>query len=65
MAAEIQAPREAGGRSLFCSGHFSDLIWQGLEPEYGYPKNHLPESVIPQMQVKTGFIAALDKRCET
>jgi hypothetical protein len=62
MVARINAERELNGRPLFISGYFSERIWKGEQPVYGYPKNHLPEATIREMEVKTGFVAALESK---
>lgn len=62
MAEPIAAPREREGQPLFIDGYFSARIWNGEEPNYGYPKNHLPETQISSMRVETGFLTALKSR---
>jgi hypothetical protein len=60
MADQTLAPREVEGRPLFVEGYFSDRIWSGENPKYGYPANHVPETTFKAMVVKTGFVCALE-----
>lgn len=60
MADLRDVPREMGGMSLYIDGYFSKRIWNGESPDYGYPKNHLPEVGSASMEVVTGFIAGFD-----
>ena len=49
---------EAAVRKMFVAGWFTDTFEKGVQPDYGYPKNHLPE--VPRdfvMAVKTGFFS--------
>jgi hypothetical protein len=59
MANEQSVPTEIEGRPLFIEGHFSDRIWSGEEPKYGYPTNHVPDTTFPAMVVETGYVVAL------
>ncbi len=55
----INVPREVSGHSLFIDGYFTTRVWNGEEPNYGYPPNHVPTTTTPSMKVVTGYIAAL------
>ena len=59
MAEPIRVPREVSGQPLFVDGYFSNRVWKGEEPCYGYPPNHVPATTKPKMDVVTGYIAAL------
>ena len=54
--------RELGGDAMFIDGYFSKRIKNGEMPDYGYPKNHLPEVGTASMEVVTGFIAGFDAK---
>lgn len=43
---------------MFVSGWFTAKCLNGDEPNYGYPKNHLPETTISEMRVETGFLSS-------
>lgn len=60
MADQNPVPREIEGIPLFVEGYFSDRIWNGETPKYGYPANHVPETTFKTMVVKTGFVCALE-----
>lgn len=45
----------------FVSGYFTDQFAAGERPDYGYPKNHLPETTLDNMEVVTGFMASQKK----
>ncbi len=42
---------------MFVSGWFTQQFETGVKPDYGYPKNHLPEVTAEAMQFTTGFLA--------
>ena len=42
----------------FLDGYFAQQFAAGKRPDYGYPKNHLPETDLDGMDVVTGFMAA-------
>jgi hypothetical protein len=44
----------------FIDGYFSEQFALGIRPDYGYPKNHLPETILDSMEVVTGFMAAAE-----
>ena len=46
---------------LFLDGYFTQQFAAGVQPDYGYPKNHLPETFINSMEVVTGFMAVKGK----
>lgn len=60
MAETRDLPRDHGGTPLFIDGYFSKRIWNGELPNYGYPKNHLPEVGENSMEVVTGFLTTAD-----
>lgn len=41
----------------FIDGYFAQQFAAGERPDYGYPKNHLPPTTLPSMEVVTGFMA--------
>jgi hypothetical protein len=41
----------------FLGGYFAEQFAAGKRPDYGYPKNHLPETTLSGMDVVTGFMA--------
>ncbi len=43
--------------SPYIEGYLTQLFESGKEPNYGYPKNHLPETSEGDMEVVTGFLA--------
>ena len=45
----------------FVSGWFTAQIDAGREPDYGYPKNHLPEIRVDAVDMVTGFVACKGK----
>jgi hypothetical protein len=59
MADKSTVLREIEGRPLFVEGYFSDRIWSGENPKYGYPTNHVPGTTFSSMVVQTGYISAL------
>lgn len=48
---------EAARPSPYIVGYLTDLFDSGKEPQYGYPKNHLPDTSPGEMEVVTGFLA--------
>lgn len=52
----LDRDREAG-RQIFIEGWFSEQFAAGKRPEYGYPKNHVPDTSIESMEITTGFMA--------
>jgi hypothetical protein len=44
--------------SPFIEGYLTQLFDSGKEPQYGYPKNHLPETSDGDMEVVTGYLAS-------
>ena len=42
----------------YIDGYFSEQFALGNRPIYGYPKNHLPETILDSMEVVTGFMAS-------
>jgi hypothetical protein len=59
MADLRKVQKETDGRSLFIEGYFSKRTWNGEEPDYGYPQNHLPDVDDMTMEIVTGFMAGL------
>lgn len=49
------------GSQMFLSGWFTDNCLREIEPDYGYPKNHLPESILFEMEIETGFLVSQKK----
>jgi hypothetical protein len=47
-------------RDMFIGGHFTDLFLSGEVPDYGYPKNCLPNVGDATAEVQTGFLAAFN-----
>jgi len=45
-------------RCEFLTGYFAEQFAAGKRPDYGYPKNHLPETTLDKIEVTTGFMAA-------
>ena len=45
----------------FISGWFTAQVDAGKEPDYGYPKNHLPETRVDAVDMVTGFVACKGK----
>lgn len=43
--------------SLFIEGYLSERFDAGDFPNYGFPKNHLPQTTGGEMKVVTGFLA--------
>jgi hypothetical protein len=41
----------------FIEGWFNQQFAAGERPDYGYPKNHLPDTTLDSMEVVTGFMA--------
>ena len=60
---DVRAPSAQGERrervahSPYISGWFTEQFEAGVHPEYGYPKNHLPTTVIDDIEIVTGFFA--------
>lgn len=54
MAEELIRTEEC---CAFLDGYFTQQFAAGARPEYGYPKNHLPETEVESMEVVTGFMA--------
>lgn len=50
---ETQVPSQ-----VFLGGWFTDRCIRGDEPNYGYPKNHMPETTQTSMSVQTVFMAS-------
>ena len=48
-------------KSESVGGYFAARFAKGEQPQYGYPKNHVPKVKNASMKVVTGFIAA--RRC--
>lgn len=48
---------QAQERCRFLDGWFTQAFASGERPEYGYPKNRLPETTLESMEVVTGFLA--------
>ncbi|MEH2481543.1 hypothetical protein V1282_004900 [Nitrobacteraceae bacterium AZCC 2146] len=44
-------------RCEFLAGYFTEQFSAGKRPEYGYPKNHLPDTTLENIEVITGFMA--------
>ena len=55
------APHPRSGREIFLSGWFTEQFSAGKRPDYGYPKNHLPETVVDDVEMVTGFFAQHDR----
>jgi len=62
MSTPVNVPRQIDGRPLFIQGYFSSRMLAGELPTYGYPKNHVPDTTIPEIEVVTGFMAAIKER---
>jgi len=45
---------------IFVEGYFASRFAAGERPNYGYPTNHLPETVVPSIDVMTSFMSASD-----
>jgi hypothetical protein len=55
-----QPNRPANGGLLppvYIDGYLTKLIDRGERPDYGYPENHLPEAVLVEMNLTTGYMA--------
>ena len=51
--------QERNAPCSFLDGYFAQQFAAGEVPDYGYPKNHLPETDdLEAMEVVTGFMAA-------
>lgn len=48
--------RDAAEEFRFIEGWLTDQFKAGVEPDYGYPKNHLPEPRVQSMKVETTFV---------
>lgn len=58
MAADESLTHSNGAEPCrFVEGYFSEQFAAGKRPDYGYPKNHLPETNLESMEVVTGFLA--------
>lgn len=55
MAKSQQERGETG--FLFLDGFLTTLFKKGEQPLYGYPKNHLPETVPGEMEIVSGFLS--------
>lgn len=42
---------------LFIDGYLTQLFEAGREPDYGYPKNGLPNTTGGDMEIVTGFLS--------
>lgn len=49
--------RDTNEPCRFLDGYFFQQFAAGERPDYGYPKNHLPETSLESMEVVTGFMA--------
>lgn len=61
-AAPAPSPAESRSRRSFPSSTFVDgwlttRFERGEIPNYGYPKNHLPDTTVESINVTTGFLA--------
>lgn len=59
MVDQNSVPTQGEERPLYVKGYFSDRIWSGETPKYGYPSNHVPATTFATMKVETGFVLAL------
>ncbi|MDX7953524.1 hypothetical protein P7D22_20370 [Lichenihabitans sp. Uapishka_5] len=51
---QVQAPQSD---ARFITGWFTQQIEAGIQPEYGYPTNHLPETdTNAAIELVTGFV---------
>jgi hypothetical protein len=57
QAPAANAVRRNEPQFAFIDGWFSQSFAAGYEPDYGYPKNHLPEPAVESMEVETIFFA--------
>ena len=57
MAQNALTDLQGTERCLFLDGFFTQQFAAGVRPDYGYPKNHLPETTLDHMDVVTGFMA--------
>ena len=51
---------EREGRSPFIDGYFSRRLASGDTPDYGYPKNHLPDPGTFEVEVTNGFLSTMN-----
>lgn len=49
---------------LFTDGYYARRVKDGKRPEHGYPANHLPEPAIKELDVRSGYAAALKAEAE-
>lgn len=47
----------SGKRPVYIEGYLTQRIDAGETPDYGYPKNHVPEAVVAEMNLPTGYMA--------
>ena len=52
----------AGQPSVYIDGYQTQRMHAGEMPDYGYPKNHVPEAVIGEMDLTTGYMATYGAR---
>jgi hypothetical protein len=56
MAKDALADRNEQ-QCAFLDGWFTQQFAAGERPDYGYPKNHVPDTYLDGMEVVTGFMA--------
>jgi hypothetical protein len=54
----LTSQRTEADACRFLNGYFTERFAMGDRPSYGYPKNHLPETTLEEIEVVTGFMAA-------
>ncbi len=47
---------------VFIDGYLTQRILKGDRPDNGYRANHLPEAVIPELDLITGYMKTYGKR---
>jgi hypothetical protein len=57
MAVDDALTNRSNSECCFIEGYFAQQFAAGVRPDYGYPKNHLPQTTIQSMEVVTGFMA--------
>jgi hypothetical protein len=58
MAETALTTRQERESCRYLDGYFAQQFAAGARPDYGYPKNHLPETTLDSMEVVTGFMAS-------
>lgn len=54
--------RQSEDGRVYIDGYQTQRMESGEMPDYGYPRNHVPEAVVKELDLTTGYMATYGAR---